>query len=636
MGFSVDGADRGPSREPGGGGGGESGGDDSLSPVRGGGGGALGLPESAEARAMDGVVKVYCTHCEPNFSLPWQRKRQYSSLSSGFVISGRRILTNAHSVDYHTQVKVKRRGSDTKFLATVLAIGTECDMALLAVEDPEFWGDVGDAAGGALAAPKAISFGGLPHLQDDVVVVGYPIGGDTISVTSGVVSRIEVTSYSHGGSELLGIQIDAAINSGNSGGPVFDADGSCVGIAFQSLKGGNDDPEGIGYVIPTAVIKHFLEDYRKNGCYKGFPSLGIEWQKLENPQLRNAMRMQPGQKGVLVRRVESTCPASAKLRPRDIILSFDGHGVSNDGTVPFRSGERISFSYLISQKFLGDAAELEILRDGEVLKFSVVCSSPNRLVPLHIKGAAPSYFIVAGLVFTPVCVPYLRSEYGKDWDYDSPVMILRRMIHDMADFADQQVVVVSQVLAAEVNLGYEEVMNSVVNSVNKVPLRNLAHLASMVEECHEEYLWLELDFQDTLVLHTETAREATRDIMATHGIPAAMSADVQASLTGKAGPGATVRAGRGKPRKKPNKDRAAKKPEGKRKSEGGGNGAAASLESAKKEKSQQQQSAPRGAANGTAAAITAGITAAATATLARLDGLSLENDSDGSHRSNDL
>ncbi|CAO2828081.1 unnamed protein product [Amaranthus hypochondriacus] len=78
--------------------------------------------------AMDAVVKVFCVHTEPNFSLPWQRKRQYSSSSSGFIISGRRVLTNAHSVEHHTQVKVKKRGSDTKYLATVLAIGTECDI----------------------------------------------------------------------------------------------------------------------------------------------------------------------------------------------------------------------------------------------------------------------------------------------------------------------------------------------------------------------------------------------------------------------------------------------------------------------------------------------------------------------------
>lgn len=80
--------------------------------------------------AMDAVVKVFCVHTEPNFSLPWQRKRQYSSSSSGFVIGGRRVLTNAHSVEHYTQVKLKKRGSDTKYLATVLAIGTECDIGI--------------------------------------------------------------------------------------------------------------------------------------------------------------------------------------------------------------------------------------------------------------------------------------------------------------------------------------------------------------------------------------------------------------------------------------------------------------------------------------------------------------------------
>lgn len=78
--------------------------------------------------SMDAVVKVFCVHTDPNFSLPWQMKRQYSSGSSGFIIGGRRVLTNAHSVEHHTQVKLKKRGSDTKYLATVLAIGTECDI----------------------------------------------------------------------------------------------------------------------------------------------------------------------------------------------------------------------------------------------------------------------------------------------------------------------------------------------------------------------------------------------------------------------------------------------------------------------------------------------------------------------------
>ena len=128
--------------------------------------------------------------------------------------------------------------------------------ALLTVSDDEFWEGV-----------SPVEFGDLPALQDAVTVVGYPIGGDTISVTSGVVSRIEILSYVHGSTELLGLQIDAAINSGNSGGPAFNDKGRCVGIAFQSLK--HEDAENIGYVIPTPVIGHFIQDYEKHNKYTG-------------------------------------------------------------------------------------------------------------------------------------------------------------------------------------------------------------------------------------------------------------------------------------------------------------------------------------------------------------------------------
>lgn len=154
------------------------------------------------------------------------------------------MLTNAHSVAHYSQVKLKHRGSDTKYIAKVLSIGNECDLAMLTVDDAEFW-----------QAARPIKLGRLPRLQDHVTVVGYPIGGDTISVTAGVVSRIEMTQYAHSSTELLGVQIDAAINSGNSGGPVFDSAGACVGVAFQSLgrggEGGDGGTDGIGYIIPT-------------------------------------------------------------------------------------------------------------------------------------------------------------------------------------------------------------------------------------------------------------------------------------------------------------------------------------------------------------------------------------------------
>ncbi|KAF3444690.1 hypothetical protein FNV43_RR14383 [Rhamnella rubrinervis] len=464
--------------------------------------------------SMDAVVKVFCVHTEPNFSLPWQRKRQYSSSSSGFIIGGRRVLTNAHSVEHHTQVKLKKRGSDTKYLATVLAIGTECDIAMLTVSDDEFWEGV-----------SPVEFGNLPALQDAVTVVGYPIGGDTISVTSGVVSRMEILSYVHGSTELLGLQIDAAINSGNSGGPAFSDKGKCVGIAFQSLK--HEDVENIGYVIPTPVIMHFIQDYEKNGAYTGFPVLGVEWQKMENPDLRLLMGMGPDKKGVRIRRIEPTAPESNVLRPSDVILSFDGVKIANDGTVPFRHGERIGFSYLVSQKYTGDTALVEVLRKSEILEYNIKLATHKRLIPAHIKGKPPSYYIIAGFLFTTVSVPYLRSEYGKEYEFDAPVKLLDKHLHAMAQSIDEQLVVVSQVLVADINIGYEDIVNTQVLAFNGKPVKNLKSLATMVESCDEEYLKFDLEYEQIVVLKTETARAATLDILATHCIPSAMSDDLK-------------------------------------------------------------------------------------------------------------
>ncbi|KAL3322613.1 hypothetical protein AABB24_039952 [Solanum stoloniferum] len=466
------------------------------------------------APSMDAVVKVFCVHTEPNFSLPWQRKRQYSSSSSGFIIGGRRVLTNAHSVEHHTQVKLKKRGSDTKYLATVLSIGTECDIAMLTVNDDEFWEGV-----------SPLEFGDLPALQDAVTVVGYPIGGDTISVTSGVVSRIEILSYVHVSTELLGLQIDAAINSGNSGGPAFNDKGKCVGIAFQSLK--HEDAENIGYVIPTPVIMHFIQDYEKNGAYTGFPIIGIEWQKMENPDLRLSVGMAHNQKGVRIRRVEPTAPESNVLKPSDVILSFDGVDIANDGTVPFRHGERIGFSYLVSQKYTGDDAQVKVLRKSKILEFKIKLNAHKRLIPAHIKGKPPSYYIVGGFVFSAVSVPYLRSEYGKDYEFDAPVKLLDKLLHAMAQSIDEQLVVVSQVLVADINIGYEELVNTQVIAFNGKPVKNLKSLANMVEACKEEYLKFDLDYNQIVVLQTKNAKAATSDILAMHCIPSAMSDDLR-------------------------------------------------------------------------------------------------------------
>ena len=172
------------------------------------------------ALTLDAVVKVYATHSDPDYLIPWQKKHQTSSTSSGFVINvpglGYRVMTNAHSVEYGSVVQVQLRGDDEKHAAIVEAVGNECDLALLRVDS--LFPTEGNYANGD--APYALPLGPLPPLQDEVEVLGYPAGGDSLCVTKGVVSRIEMQEYAQAGARLLAMQIDAAINPGNSGGCV--------------------------------------------------------------------------------------------------------------------------------------------------------------------------------------------------------------------------------------------------------------------------------------------------------------------------------------------------------------------------------------------------------------------------------
>jgi len=340
-----------------------------------------------------------------------------------------------------------------------------------------------------------------------------------------------VTSYVHGMTDLLSIQIDAAINSGNSGGPVFNETQECVGIAFQSMRG--DDAENIGYVIPTPVLEHFLVDYEKNGRFTGFPMLGISWQTMESPALRAAMKMEPSHSGVLVREVQPTCRLAGMLMPNDVLLAFQGTNISNDGTVPFRRGERIAFGYLVSERYEGETVTVRILRDGVEMEVQTPLGKPTFLVPSHIGGGEPSFFIFAGFVFITASELYLKAEFGADYLFDAPVSLLHKLTMCTARSKGEQVVVLSQVLVADANLGYEGIDNTMVKACNGVPVTSLLQLAELVEESKEAYITLDLNGSELVVIDAKMARESARDVLEMHSIPSTMSRDLAEALNKK-------------------------------------------------------------------------------------------------------
>ena len=111
------------------------------------------------------VVKLFVVRCSPNYSRPWQMSSQSHSSSTGFIISNKRIICNAHGVTYARSIRVRKHGDSKKYDAKLQHIGHECDLAILTIENEKFWKNL-----------KALEFDyKTPKLQDIVVVVGYPV-----------------------------------------------------------------------------------------------------------------------------------------------------------------------------------------------------------------------------------------------------------------------------------------------------------------------------------------------------------------------------------------------------------------------------------------------------------------------------
>ena len=189
---------------------------------------AMGIPVASLAgidQQRQSVAKIFVTVQQEDFRQPWQSSPPMSGSGSGFIIKGKRLLTNAHVVSDARFIEVQREGDTRKFPAKVRFIAHDCDIAVLEVKDESFF-----------EGTKPLTFGStLPSLNDAVIVLGYPMGGGRLSLTKGVVSRIDYNLYAHSSIDShLVMQVDAAINPGNSGGPVL-FNNKVIGIAFQGI-----------------------------------------------------------------------------------------------------------------------------------------------------------------------------------------------------------------------------------------------------------------------------------------------------------------------------------------------------------------------------------------------------------------
>ncbi len=456
------------------------------------------------------LVKIFTTMQNPNYYEPWRIDSQISVSGSGCILPGHRILTNAHVVSNQIFIQVLKEGDTKKYTAKREFVAHDCDLAVLSVDDPAFF-----------KGTKPVTFGGLPYLKDSVQVYGYPVGGENLSITEGVVSRIEIVPYAHSMRNLLAVQTDAAINPGNSGGPVF-MKKKMVGVAFQGYNA--IVAQNTGFLIPVPIIKRFLKEI-KAGAYHSVPSLGLFWENLENDDLRAYLGMKSDQTGILVPKIVWQSSAWNVLQPNDVLLSIDGYPVGNDGTIPFRKGERVHFRYPLCLHGLGDSIPLKILRQGQVQTLKITLKEDVRLVPDIEYDVAPTYFIFDGLVFTPLTMNYLRSV--KDPAPDFLVLLNQTPTEDR-----KQVVLLSHILNHEINKGYgHDYTNVVVRKVNGIPITEMKDLLAAFEKPVGGRHIVEVESPenviDHIILDANKSKKASDEILKLNEIPEDRSADLK-------------------------------------------------------------------------------------------------------------
>ena len=367
----------------------------------------------------------------------------------------------------------------------------------------------------------------MPKVRDAVTAFGYPHGGETLSATRGIVSRVEFSDYY--GRMGLRVQIDAAVNPGNSGGPVV-ADGKMVGVVFSGL----DQSDNIGYIIPNEEIDLFLADVA-DGKYDGKPWMYDRLQFVQNEALRAQLGLPAGVDGLLVRQPDRD-DSSYPLKRWDVITQIGGHAIDADGKVEIEGGLRIQFSYLIQRTAKDGKVRVDLLRGGKPMTVDVPV--PRRaerpvLMP-HLFETPPPYLVWGPLVFTVVSAEYAEAfEDGDNAEKWLPLLIeghspIVARNGDRPAFDGEQLVVLSDLLPHRLSQGYAGA-SVVVDEVDGVKVKNLKHLAERLRDASGDRVVF--SFRDTnaetLVLDRKGVLDATEEILAEFGIRKPYSDDLK-------------------------------------------------------------------------------------------------------------
>lgn len=355
----------------------------------------------AAPNPSDSVVEISVDAATYQQTSPWNTDMQ-QRIGTGFIISvggKKRILTTARLVQDAVYVTIRSSRSSKHMDAEVEQVSTEVDLAILKLKDQGFF-----------QHRDALPLGDLPKPAQKVTLYGYPLGGEGLSITEGIISRIEYQPYDYSGLTFQAIQVDARTYAGSSGGPAL-VDGKVVGMVFMLME----EAKNISYLVPAPRIRQLLDDLQ-DGTLDGVPELWLDYQFILNPAQKNYLRLTPQQTGILVNNLCAHTDAALVLNKGDVITAVDGEPVTEDGFVENNGKQYSNFKNRIDLHQVDDIVTLDILSNGSRFKRNLRLN--KRSQTSKVLESKPRYFIFGGFVFlasrsVPACEPVGDDDTGE-------------------------------------------------------------------------------------------------------------------------------------------------------------------------------------------------------------------------------
>ena len=480
---------------------------------------ASAAPQTTQADSdlRKSVVSIAVTQEVRQPTSPWKLESPNKIGGSGVVIAPGRVLTNAHVVSEASEILLETPQTALPVAARLVAIDPTRDLALLQCDDADF-----------IANHPAIPLlKGLPKDGSRVTVMGFPMGGDAMSTTSGVVSRVEWADIGEFGEPGMRIQVDAAVNSGNSGGPAF-ADGKVVGLAFSGLDQAQAD--NIAYLIATEEIERFLAEIAR-GAPRGNIVPGFRAQTLENDALRAKLGVNGSVTGIVVQDQEG-----GPLQRWDVVTRLNGCAVDNKGQVTIEGDRKVAYDCAVG-RIVSDSASptysVELIRAGKPLTLELsACWSQTGMVKNPVDGNY-SYLLYGPLVFSPLTADLISAVQAWMLTADGPVIGTLR--DPRPSTGREFVAVASPLLSHPLARGYEATPGQTVKRVNGKEPANFAEFVAILRDLKDEFVVFEFNEvgSESIVFRRADVEAASERLMDSNGIRRQCSKDVQQVCEGK-------------------------------------------------------------------------------------------------------